>query len=56
LKGGKFFNGTLIFSNSKLIDFLEKKIYGFKLNYLNFFEKRLEVLSIFNLDSYGDSR
>jgi hypothetical protein len=56
LKGGKFFNNKQIFYNFKLTDFLEKTLFGFKLNYINILEKRLEVLSVFNLDHYKNSK
>jgi hypothetical protein len=56
LKGGKFFNNKNLFYNFKLINFLEKDLYGFKHNYINFFEKRLEILSNFNLDVYKNSK
>ncbi len=56
MKGGKFFNNKQIFYNFKLTDFLEKTLFGFKLNYINLLEKRLEVLSIFNLDHYKNSK
>lgn len=56
LKGGKFFNNKQIFYNFKLINFLEKTMFGFNKNYINFFEKRLEVLSIFNLNNYKNTK
>jgi ribosomal protein S13 len=56
LKGGKFFNNKQIFYNFKLADFLDKKIDGFKNNYIIFFEKRLEISNKFNINVYKNSK
>ena len=56
MKGGKFFNNKQIFYNFKLTDFLEKTLYGFNKNYINFFEKRLEILCNFNIEFYKNSK
>ncbi len=56
MKGGKFFNNKQIFYNFKLIDFLDKNIDGFKNNYINFFEKRLEISNKFGINFYKNSK
>ena len=56
MKGGKFFNNKQIFYNFKLIDFLDKNIDGFKNNYINFFEQRLEISKKFNINLYKNSK
>jgi hypothetical protein len=56
LKGGKFFNNKQIFYNFKLIDFLDKKIDGFKSYNISIFEQRLELSSKININLYKNSK
>lgn len=56
MKGGKFFNNKQIFYNFKLVDFLDKKIDGFKLYSIAIFEQRLELSSQFSINLYKNSK
>lgn len=56
MKGGKFFNNKQIFYNFKLVDFLDKKIDGFKLYSVKIFEQRLELSSKFSINLYKNSK
>ena len=56
MKGGKFFNNKQIFYNFKLINFLDKKIDGFKLFNIKMFEQRLELSSNFSINLYKNSK
>lgn len=56
MKGGKFFNNKQIFYNFKLIDFLDKKIDGFKSYNISIFEQRLELSSKININLYKNSK